>query len=157
MFTFENKKIGMKNVGKIILSILIISAVGYRLLTANEKQEIKKPKNIILLIGDGMGLSEVSASYFFKDSTPNFDRFTTIGLIKTSAADALVCDSAASATAFATGVATYNGAIAVDMQKKPVHDSCTGFFIHFSGYDLVNFLLKRSIVLSLTSQKTDPI
>ena len=120
MITFENKKFGMKHIGKIILSILIISAVGYRLLAANEKQEIKKPKNIILLIGDGMGLSEVSASYFFKDSKPNFDRFTTIGLIKTSAADALVCDSAASATAFATGVATYNGAIAVDMQKNPV-------------------------------------
>lgn len=110
----------MKNIGKIVLGILVISAFGYRLSSPNNKQKIKKSKNIILLIGDGMGLSEVSASYFFKDSVPNFDRFTTIGLIKTSAADALVCDSAASATAYASGVATYNGAIGVDMQKKPV-------------------------------------
>jgi alkaline phosphatase len=113
-------KIVMKNIGKIVLSILVISAVVYRLSSPINKQETKKPKNIILLIGDGMGLSEASASYFFKESAPNFDRFTTIGLIKTSAADALVCDSAASATAYATGVATYNGAIGVDMQKKPV-------------------------------------
>ena len=110
----------MKNIGKIVLGILVISAFGYRLSSPNNKQKIKKSKNIILLIGDGMGLSEVSASYFFKDSVPSFDRFTTIGLIKTSAADALVCDSAASATAYASGVATYNGAIGVDMQKKPV-------------------------------------
>ena len=110
----------MKNIGKIILGVLVISAVAYRLSAPRNKQETKKPKNIILLIGDGMGLSEASASYFFKESAPNFDRFTTIGLIKTSAADALVCDSAASATAYATGVATYNGAIGVDMQKKPV-------------------------------------
>ena len=71
----------MKNIGKIILGILVISAVAYRLSAPSNKQETKKPKNIILLIGDGMGLSEASASYFFKDSVPNFDRFTTIGLL----------------------------------------------------------------------------
>ena len=110
----------MKKNVKIISSLLVVLALGFLVAGANNKQAIKKPKNIILLIGDGMGLSQVSASYFFKDTAPNFDRFTTIGLIKTSAADALVCDSAASATAYASGVATYNGAIGVDMQKKPV-------------------------------------
>ncbi|MGK0385716.1 MAG: alkaline phosphatase, partial [Patiriisocius sp.] len=80
----------------------------------------KTPKNVILLIGDGMGLSEVSASYFFKETPPNFERFNTVGLIKTSAADALITDSAASATAYATGISTYNGAISVNMQKEPI-------------------------------------
>lgn len=110
----------MKNRVKIVLSILIILGVGYLLFESQWKQEVKKPKNIILLIGDGMGLSQVSASYFFKDKAPNFERFNTIGLIKTSAATDLVCDSAASATAYATGVSTYNGAIGVDQQKNPV-------------------------------------
>ena len=79
-----------------------------------------KPINIILLIGDGMGLSEVSASYFYNDEEPSFSRFKTIGLIKTSAASDLITDSAASATAYATGVTTYNGAISVDQDTLAV-------------------------------------
>lgn len=74
---------------------------------------VTKPKNIILLIGDGMGLSEVSASFFYNEATSNFERFTTIGLIKTSASNALITDSAAGATAFSAGIKTYNGAIGV--------------------------------------------
>mgnify|MGYP003663831331 CR=1 FL=1 len=80
----------------------------------------KKPKNIILLIGDGMGLSEVSASLYYQDKPSNFERFTTIGLIKTSASSDLITDSAAGATAFASGVKTYNGAIGVDKDTTAV-------------------------------------
>ncbi|MAB38529.1 MAG: alkaline phosphatase [Aequorivita sp.] len=76
--------------------------------------EIIKPKNIILLIGDGMGLSEVSAAIYYKDGKPNFERFSTIGLSKTSSGSDLVTDSAAGATVFSAGVKTYNGAIGVD-------------------------------------------
>ena len=70
----------------------------------------KKVKNIILLIGDGMGLSQVSASQFYNKNASNFDRFPVIGLIKTSSSSDLITDSAASATAFASGIKTYNGA-----------------------------------------------
>ncbi len=82
--------------------------------------ELKKPKNIILLIGDGMGLSEVSAAIYYKDGKPNFERFNTIGLSKTSSASDLVTDSAAGATVFSAGVKTYNGAIGVDKDTIPV-------------------------------------
>ena len=75
--------------------------------------ENKAPKNIILLIGDGMGLSQVSASQFYNNEKSNFDRFSIIGLIKTSAHGSLITDSAAAATALASGVKTYNGAIGV--------------------------------------------
>jgi len=75
--------------------------------------ENKAPKNIILLIGDGMGLSQVSVSQFYNNETSNFDRFSIIGLIKTSAHGSLITDSAAAATALASGVKTYNGAIGV--------------------------------------------
>ena len=44
----------------------------------------KKVKNIIFLIGDGMGLSQVSASLFFNENPSNFERFSVIGLSKTS-------------------------------------------------------------------------
>ncbi|QAA81732.1 alkaline phosphatase [Aequorivita sp. H23M31] len=73
-----------------------------------------KPKNIILLIGDGMGLSQVSAAIYYKDGKPNFERFSTVGLSKTSSSSDLVTDSAAGATVFSAGVKTYNGAIGVD-------------------------------------------
>ncbi len=76
--------------------------------------EIKNPKNIILLIGDGMGLSQVSAAIYYKDDKPNFERFQTIGMSKTSSASELITDSASGATVFSTGEKTYNGAIGVD-------------------------------------------
>ncbi len=82
--------------------------------------EVKRPKNIILLIGDGMGLSQISAAIYYKDGKPNFERFQTIGLIKTSSASELITDSASGATVFSTGVKTYNGAIGVDKDTIPL-------------------------------------
>ena len=87
---------------------------------SNISSEVKKPKNIILLIGDGMGLSQVSAAIYYKNGKPNFERFSTIGLSKTSSASDLVTDSASGATVFSTGVKTYNGAIGVDKDTIPV-------------------------------------
>lgn len=80
----------------------------------------KTPKNIILLIGDGMGLSQVSAAIYYKDGIPNFERFSTIGLSKTSSGSELVTDSAAGATVFSAGVKTYNGAIGVNIDTLAV-------------------------------------
>jgi len=80
----------------------------------------KTPKNIILLIGDGTGLSQMSASQFYNENSSNFERFPVVGLLKTSASDALITDSAASGTAYASGIKTYNGAIGVDQDSVPV-------------------------------------
>ncbi|MDH5397127.1 MAG: alkaline phosphatase [Cyclobacteriaceae bacterium] len=89
------------------------SAVNTDAPAAGEKEVAKKPKNIILLIGDGMGVSQVSASFYWGDGNPNFQRFQQIGLIKTNSSRQKVTDSAAGATAFASGEKTYNGAIGV--------------------------------------------
>jgi alkaline phosphatase len=70
-----------------------------------------KPLNIILLIGDGMGLSQLSAAYYYQDSTPVFSQFTQIGLLNTSSATHRITDSGAGGTALACGKRTYNGAI----------------------------------------------
>ncbi len=80
----------------------------------------KKPKNIILLIGDGMGLSQVSASLFYNDEVSNFERFPVIGLSKTSSSSDLITDSASGATAFASGIKTYNGALGVNTDTTSV-------------------------------------
>lgn len=82
--------------------------------------EKNKPMNIILLIGDGMGLSQISSSYYSKETEPNFSRFESIGFIKTSSGSHLITDSASGATAFSAGIKTYNGAIGVNMDAVSV-------------------------------------
>lgn len=78
-----------------------------------KEEVLPKAKNVILLIGDGTGLTQISSAFYFKESTPNYARFKTIGLINTSSSSHLITDSAAGATAFSAGVKTYNGAIGV--------------------------------------------
>ncbi|MBC7425050.1 MAG: alkaline phosphatase [Bacteroidia bacterium] len=73
----------------------------------------KKPKNIILLIGDGMGLAQVSAALFVNNGLPGFEFFKIIGLVQTSSYNDYITDSAAGATALSSGEKTYNGAIGV--------------------------------------------
>ncbi len=79
-----------------------------------------KPKNIILMIGDGMGVSQITAGMYRNGNKLNLERIKTIGLHKNSSSDNLVTDSAAGATAFATGVKTYNGAIGVTADSIPI-------------------------------------
>lgn len=79
----------------------------------------KRPRNIILLIGDGMGLNHVAASYISHDNDP-YKRFSVIGLSNTCSADNLITDSAAGATALATGYKTKNKYISLDDHKNPI-------------------------------------
>lgn len=78
------------------------------------------PKNIILMIGDGMGISQISAALYSNGNKLNLERFPVIGLHKSYSGNNLVTDSAAGATAFSAGVKSYNGAIGVDMDTMPV-------------------------------------
>lgn len=79
-----------------------------------------KPKNIILMIGDGMGITQITSGLYMNNNKLELERIKHIGLHKSYASDNLVTDSAAGATAFACGVKTYNGAIAVDPDTIPV-------------------------------------
>lgn len=107
---------------KIGLVILLCFWLGCQPNTVdpNHQSKGKKPKNIILMIGDGMGLSQTTAGMYSNGNMLNIERCTTIGLQKTHAANNLITDSAASATAIASGKKTYNGAIGVDSDKQPV-------------------------------------
>ncbi|MCC7466948.1 MAG: alkaline phosphatase [Saprospiraceae bacterium] len=78
-----------------------------------------KPKNIILLIGDGMGLTQVTAGLYANNKKLNLERFPVTGLMKTQSASHLITDSAAGATAFSCGCKTYNGAIGMTRDRKP--------------------------------------
>ncbi|QMW04546.1 alkaline phosphatase [Spirosoma foliorum] len=77
-------------------------------------------KNVILLIGDGMGLAQIYAGLTANRGDLNLAKLLNIGFSKTSAADTYITDSAAGATAMATGQKTNNRAIGVDSLGKPV-------------------------------------
>lgn len=84
------------------------------------KKNAPKVKNIILMIGDGMGLTQITAGLYSREDSLNLEKFPIVGLHKSYAADNLVTDSAAGATAFACGIKTYNGAIGVNRDSLPV-------------------------------------
>jgi alkaline phosphatase len=78
---------------------------------ADSSTEVRKAPNVILLIGDGMGHSQLSSALYFGNKEPNYLRFPVVGLSRTSSSSHKITDSAAGATAFSCGVKTYNGAI----------------------------------------------
>ena len=87
---------------------------------ANGAKIGKKPKNIILMIGDGMGLSQITGGMYMNNNKLNLEEFPFVGLHKNYPADKdLITDSAAGATAFACGCKTYNAAIAVKVDSTP--------------------------------------
>lgn len=71
------------------------------------------PKNVIFLIGDGMGLTQISTAIITSKAPMHLERFKHIGFHKNSSADDLVTDSAAGATAFSIGKKTNNRFIGV--------------------------------------------
>ncbi|MFO7617816.1 MAG: alkaline phosphatase [Bacteroidales bacterium] len=79
----------------------------------------KPVKNIILMIGDGMGTAQVHAGLTANGGKLNLERFPIAGFLKTHSTS-FVTDSGAGGTAIATGHKTYNGAIGVDAQGQPV-------------------------------------
>ncbi|TDO73248.1 alkaline phosphatase [Flavobacterium chryseum] len=80
----------------------------------------KKPKNVILLIGDGMGLTQIYSGYTANKGQLSLFNIPTQGLSITKASDSYITDSAAGATAMATGHKTNNRFISVDENGKPL-------------------------------------
>ncbi len=80
--------------------------------------EFKAPKNVIVIIGDGMGPNDITLAEQNLDSVYDFglvlNQIKHHGLATTHSADADVTDSAASGTALSTGVKTNNGYIGKD-------------------------------------------
>lgn len=101
------------------VAVLALSGLVYFKGAAHPAPPRPRPKNVILLIGDGMGLTQVSAGLYSNHDRLNVERFPVTGMMKTHSASALITDSAAGATAFSCGCKTRNGYIGVSANKKP--------------------------------------
>ncbi len=78
----------------------------------------ERPKNLILMIADGFGPSYATLAREATGEPLALDA-VLVGSVGTAATDTRVTDSAAGATAYACGLKTYNGAIAVDPERRP--------------------------------------
>lgn len=89
--------------------------------SSNYKVDIdKKPKNIILMIGDGMGLSQMYAAYTSNGGQLNMNRCDQIAIVKTNSANDYITDSGAAGTALACGQKTNNGMIGMTPDSMPL-------------------------------------
>lgn len=109
-------------------AVVIVAAVAVAAATigpalVGDRDRDDKAKNIILMIGDGMGQTHVNAARQVRhgaagslvmETLGGYGTVSTWAVLPDSAQPALVTDSASAATAWASGVKTYNDAIGVD-------------------------------------------
>jgi alkaline phosphatase len=96
-----------------------------------DKPNNRKARNVIIFIGDGMGVSTLTAGRIFEGQqlgldgesyVAEMDRLPHTALVKTYSHDAQVADSAPTATALLAGVKTKNGVIGVG--PEAVENDC---------------------------------
>ena len=104
---------------RILLPVLALLSLG----ACKSQPEVKY---VFYLIGDGMGINQVFGTQEFNIATGlgpaeiNFANFPVHSFVTTYSSSSRVTDSAAGGTALASGVKTYNSAIGVDPDVKPV-------------------------------------
>lgn len=76
-------------------------------------------KRVILFIGDGVGVSYWTAARFASENLA-VAQFKVMGLVDTRSSSSPITDSGAGATAYSTGVRTFNSAIGVSPDSQPV-------------------------------------
>lgn len=107
------------------LPLVAVLLLAFALAPAAQAAAADRPTNVILFIPDGFGPAHGTMAREFKRThlkagdTLTLDGIE-VGSIRTHASDSLITDSAASATAYSTGVKTFNGAIGVDDERLPL-------------------------------------
>ena len=74
---------------------------------------VETAKNVILLIGDGMGTEEINAGRIFKESELYIEKLPNRTMVETRSVDSTITDSAAAGTALASGIRTNNGLVGI--------------------------------------------
>ena len=88
--------------------------------TFESDKKKQKPKNVILLIGDGNGLTQISSATLANNGELSLTQLKSIGFLKTQSADDFTTDSAGAGTAISTGQKTNNRAIGTDKNGEAI-------------------------------------
>lgn len=99
--------------------LLLLGAVVTLWAAPTARAQANAPLRIILFIGDGVGAAYWTAARFAADKLA-VQQLPVVGLVDVRPSNSKVTDSAASATAYAAGVKTFNGAIGVAADSTPV-------------------------------------
>jgi len=138
---------------KFFIFIIIIFVAGLKIHSQDQEypksftlENYKRPPNIILMIGDGMGLSQISAGMYSNKNSSALEEMEYIGLSKTHSYSQLVTDSAASGTAMACGLKTYNGVVGVG----PKNQQLESILEYCSSKDYSTALIATSSIVHAT-------
>jgi alkaline phosphatase len=105
------------------LAVTWLTGCGSDKVSNDSGSQPQTARSVILLIGDGMGQAQRSAARLYsvgRDGKLAMDTLPVAGTARNWATESVVTDSAAAATALASGVKTFNKAIGVDVNEKPV-------------------------------------
>jgi len=94
--------------------LIFLCLPAFILFTHSARAE--SPKNVIFMIGDGMGFEHVKAAGMYLNGTPGtlcFESLPYQGQVTTYSASSSITDSAAAATAMATGHKVNNGVVSM--------------------------------------------
>ena len=125
---------------RIVYIFLLLLFVQSGCVKQSDKQQVNQPKNVILFIGDGMGVNQVNGTEAYRAELEGrigikpllFTEFPYATMATTYSATNGVTDSAASGTALATGNKTKNGTLGMlaDLQTS-VRPETSGGRRHF--------------------------
>ncbi len=116
-----------------LLAALLLSSAAFPALAEDTPAE-PKAKNVILFIGDGMGISTITAARIYEaqkrgetgeENSLSFEKFDNVALVKTYNTNAQVPDSAGTATAMHSGHKTRIGVLGIgpDAEKGVCKDA----------------------------------
>ena len=92
----------------------------YEIVSVQEPPQTNEVKNVIIMIGDGMGLEQVSCAWVLNHGKLNLDNFSSIGLSRTYCTNELITDSGAGGTALAIGQKTAYSCVGVAADSTEV-------------------------------------
>ena len=104
---------------KLRLPITLLTITTLFLFACNSEPQPKAPKNVILMIGDGMGTTQLYAGYLANKGHLSVERCTHSGFATTYCLDSVITDSGAAGTAIATGYKTNQKMIGMTPDGKP--------------------------------------
>ena len=92
----------------------------YDIVSVEEPPVSNEIRNVIFMIGDGMGFEQVSCAWVLNHGKLNLDNMPVVGFSRTYSLSDLITDSAAGGTALAVGQKTANHHVGTDVDGNPL-------------------------------------